>query len=369
MIETEKMNTSHLQSEAQAVNRQSIRENPMKVLIVTNMYPISEMPFFGTFVKEQVESLRKEGVEIDVLFVNGKKNTLNYIWAFPRLWARLLTRRYDLIHAHYVFSGIIARAQFLYPVVLTHHGHQVFQTWQAPVCRLVTKFMDRTIVMSAEMRDRGRLGKSLVIPCGVDFELFKPMPRQQMREMLNLPRDKKLVIFAGQHDVPVKRWDIVQESVKILKERVPEAELVLVSKKPLDVVPKYMNACDVLILVSDGEGSPMVIKEAMACNLPIVSVPAGDVPEVISNTDGCYLCSQEPRDVAEKLEMALSRGKRTNGREKIANMEIGSISRRIKAVYEQVIDEKSKGWWKINRLWRKNRKAVSEKRIANVNVS
>jgi teichuronic acid biosynthesis glycosyltransferase TuaC len=341
----------------------------MKVLIITNMYPIPEMPFFGTFVKEQVESLRKEGVDIDVLFVNGKKNTLNYLWAFPRLWARLLTRRYDLIHAHYVFSGIIARAQFLYPVVLTHHGHQVFQTWQAPICRLVTRFMDKTLVMSNEMRERGRLPQSIVIPCGVDFELFKPMPQQQMREELNLPRDKKLVIFAGQHDVPVKRWDIVQASVKILKERMPNAELVLVSKKPLNVVPKYMSACDVLVLVSDGEGSPMVIKEAMACNLPIVSTRVGDVPEVISGTEGCYLCSQDPQDVAEKLAMALNRGKRTNGREKMSNVEIGAIARRIRAVYTQVIEEKSRGWWKLNRFWRKNRKAGLSENPGDVKAS
>jgi teichuronic acid biosynthesis glycosyltransferase TuaC len=338
------------------VTKQSPKANPMKVLIVTNMYPVPGMPFFGTFVKEQVESLRNQGVHVDVLFVNGKKSKLNYLWAFPRLWARLLTRRYDLIHAHYVFSGIIARAQFLYPVVLTHHGEQVFRGWQSPICRFVTKFMDRTIVMSDEMKKRGRLNKSIVIPCGVDFELFKPMPRLQMREELNLPQDKKLVIFAGQNDVPVKRWDIVLASTEKLKEKVPDAELVLVSKKPLNVVPKYMSACDVLILVSDGEGSPMVIKEAMACNLPIVSVPVGDVPEVISGTDGCYLSSQEPRDVAEKLAMALNWGRRTNGREKMAYLEIGSISRRIMAVYQQVIEEKGKGRWKLSPLWRKYRK-------------
>jgi len=328
----------------------------VRVLIVTNMFPIPEMPFFGTFVRDQVESLRKQGVEIDVFFVNGKKSTWNYVWAFPRLWAKLLTKRYDLIHAHYVFSGIIARAQFLYPVVLTHHGHQVFQTWQAPICRLVTKFMDKTIVMSNEMKVRGHLENSLVIPCGIDFNLFKPMPQRQMREELNLPLDKKLVVFAGQHDVPVKRWDIVQASMKVLKEKDPNAELVLVSKKPLNIVPKYMNACDVLILVSDGEGSPMVIKEAMACNLPIVSVPAGDVPEVIAGTDGCYLCSQDPHDVGEKLETALNRGKRTNGREKIAHLEIDTVGRRIIEVYEQVLREKSHSWWGIKRLWRKNRK-------------
>jgi len=328
----------------------------MKILVVTNMYPIPAMPSFGTFVKEQVESLRKAGIEVDVFLVNGNKSRLNYFWAFPRLWVRLLTQRYDLIHAHYVFSGIIARAQFLYPVVLTHHGSQVFQGWQSPVCRFVTRFMDRTLVMSAEMKEKGRLKNSLIIPCGIDFELFKQMPRQQMREELGLPLDKKLVIFAGRHDVPLKRWDIVQASMKILKERVPDAELVLVSKKPLDVVPKYMSAGDVLVLVSDSEGSPMVIKEAMACNLPIVSVAVGDVPDVISGTDGCYLCTQDPRDVAEKLEMALKRGDRTNGREKLAYLGIGPISRRVIAVYEQLVEEKGNGKWRLNRLWRKTRK-------------
>jgi len=332
----------------------------MKVLVITNMYPTAKMPFFGTFVKEQVESLRKEGVEVDVLFINGKKNSLNYLWAFPRLWARLLTRHYDLIHAHYVFSGIIARAQFLYPVVLTHHGSQVFQGWQAPLCRLVTRFMDRTLVMSNEMKKRGRLDKSVVIPCGIDFELFKPNDREQARRELNLPPDKKLVLFAGDYDRPVKRFDIVQTSVIILKEKNPEVELVLVSKKPLNTVPKYMNACDVLVLTSDGEGSPMVIKEAMACNLPIVSVRVGDVPEVISGTDGCYLCAQEPQDVADKLEMALESGTRTNGREKIEHMEIGAISRRIITVYKRLIDEKANSWWKLNRIWRRNKKGNAE---------
>ena len=326
----------------------------MKVLVLTNMYPTPEYSSFGTFVEEQVQSLRQEGVEVDVLFVNGVKNKLNYLWGFPRLWARLLTNRYDLIHAHYVFSGIIARAQFLYPVVLTHHGSQVFQTWQAPVCRMVSQLVDRSIVVSPEMKEKGRLGKSHVIPCGIDFELFKPIPREQARAELNLPKDKKLVLYAGEYFRPIKRFDIVQEAMKLLQERASDVELVLVSKKPLSVVPRYMSACDILVLVSDGEGSPMVIKEAMACNLPIVSVPAGDVPDVIGGTESCYLCSQDPRDVAEKMELALERGRRTNGREKIAGMEIGAISRRIMSLYDDVLREKrGRGLAKLW-FWQKN---------------
>jgi teichuronic acid biosynthesis glycosyltransferase TuaC len=314
----------------------------MKILVLTNMYPTLSYPSFGTFVEEQVQSLRQEGVEVDVLFVNGVKSKLNYLWGFPRLWARILTQRYDLIHAHYVFSGIIARAQFLCPVVLTHHGSQVFQTWQAPVCRMVTPLMDKTIVVSPEMKEKGHLPKSQIIPCGIDFNLFRPIPRKRAREELNLPQDKKLVLYAGEYFRPIKRFDIVQKSMGILQEAEPDAELVLVSKKPLSVVPEYMSACDVLVLVSDGEGSPMVIKEAMACNLPIVSVPAGDVPEVIGDTEGCYICTQDPVDVAEKLRLALIRGTRTNGREKIAHMEISAISRRIISVYKDLLQEKKR---------------------------
>jgi teichuronic acid biosynthesis glycosyltransferase TuaC len=312
----------------------------VKVLVLTNMYPTPNRPFHGTFVEKQVESLRQEGVEVEVLYVDGVSSKLNYVWGFPRLWAKLIANRYDLIHAHYVFSGIIARAQFICPVVLTHHGSQVFRGWQAPVCRMVTPLVDRAIVVSHEMKEKGNLSKSHVIPCGVDFELFKPVPKKKARKELGLPMDKKLVLFAGEYFRPIKRFDIVEAAMKLLQERSPDAELALVAKKPLNDVPRYMSACDVMVLVSDGEGSPMVIKEAMACNLPIVSVPAGDVPEVIAGTKGCYLCSQDPKDVADKLELALQWGKRTDGRQKIGDMEIGAISRRIISLYEDLLREK-----------------------------
>lgn len=326
----------------------------MRVLVVTNMYPSAKSPSFGTFVEEQVKSLRKEGIDIDVFFVNGIKGKINYLWGIFRLWGKLLNNRYDLIHAHYVFSGIVARFQFLYPVVLTHHGSQVFQGWQAPLCRLVSPFMDSVIVVSNEMREKGRLPKSHVIPCGIDFELFQPTPIEQARKELNLPLNKKLILFCGEYFRPIKRYDIVLQAMSVLKQKEPESELVLVTKKPLFEVPKYMSACDALVLVSDGEGSPMVIKEAMACNLPVVAVPAGDIPEVIGNTEGCYICSQDPVDVAEKLDLAIHGEGRTDGRNKIRHMEIGSISRQIISIYESVLREK-RGHG-VSRLffWQKN---------------
>jgi len=326
----------------------------MKILAVTNMYPTPERPAFGTFVESQVDSLRREGIEVDVLFVDGRAHTRNYLWGFPRLWLRLLTNRYDLIHAHYVFSGVIARAQFLCPVVLTHHGVEVLRGWQSILSRLITPLVDGVIVRSQEMKQRLNCSRAVVIPAGVDFDLFKPMSQMECRRSLGLPEDQKLILWAGEHFRAEKRFDIAKEAVDRLRKRILDAELVLVTGKPHSTVPLYMNACDALLLVSDAEGSPNVVKEAMACNMPIVTVAVGDVADVIGDTDGCYMCSQEPEDVVQKLEMALRRGRRTEGRERIRSLDIGLVSRRITELYQRLIEQKKRQSLTRLRLWSRN---------------
>ncbi|HXG41156.1 MAG TPA: glycosyltransferase [Dehalococcoidia bacterium] len=315
----------------------------MRILVVTNMYPQPGRPAFGVFVQEQVDSLRRLGLTVDVLFIDGRSSRLNYLWAYPRLWRALSRRRYDVVHAHYIFSGLVALAQRRCPVVLTHHGPEVFMTWQALLCRLFTRFFDQVIVVSEEMRERLGCPRAHVIPCGVDLGLFRPMPRQEARRALGLPPGRRLVLWAGEHSRPEKRWDLVQAAVGLLRCRRDDVELVLASGRPHSLVPLYMNACDVLLLVSDAEGSPMVVKEAMACNLPIVSTAVGDVPQVIGDTEGCYLCSQEPGDIAAKLEMALEFGGRTDGRRKVQHLELGAIARRVAAVYEEAVEARRAG--------------------------
>ena len=307
------------------------------------MYPSRKRRYFGIFIEEQVASLRNEGIEVDVLFVNGLENKLNYLWGIFRLWGRLLTHRYDLIHAHYVFSGMIARTQFLCPVVLTHHGPE-FWNWQFTPCRVITPLVDKVILVSQEMYDRLKFEKAQVIPCGIDFDLFKPMPKEKAREELGLPQDKKLILWVGEYTRPEKRFDIVQEAVALAQQKDPTIEFLLVAGQPHHTIPKFMNAGDVLLLTSDAEGSPMVIKEAMACNTPIVSVPVGDVAEVIGGTDGCYICTQDPTDVAEKLHIALAYGKQTDGREKTGHLELSQIAKKIITQYQEVLHRKRNGF-------------------------
>ena len=310
----------------------------MKVLVVTNMYPRPEAPSHGVFVGDQVESLRRLGVEVDVLFMNGRGNKLNYLWAYPRLWNALRKKRYDVVHAHYIFSGLVARAQWQAPVVLTHHGPEVFMTWERHVCKLATGWFHKVIMVSQEMVDRLGYKDATVIPCGVNMERFSPVPQDEARRRTGLPLDKKLVLWAGEYFRPEKRYEIVQEAMRILAAENPSVELVLLSGRPHADVPVYMNAADVLLLTSDAEGSPMVVKEAMACNTAVVSTDVGDAAAVIGGTEGCYVTSQDPCDVVEKLKLALAFGKRTNGREAVKAMELDEISRRIIAVYKEAIN-------------------------------
>jgi glycosyltransferase involved in cell wall biosynthesis len=312
----------------------------MKVLVVTNMYPRPEAPSHGVFVGDQVESLRRLGVDVDVFFMNGRANKLNYLGAYPRLWNQLRKNKYDVIHAHYIFSGLVARAQWQAPVVLTHHGPEVFMTWERHVCRLATSWFHKVIMVSQEMVDRLGYTDATVIPCGVNLDRFSPMDQAEARRQTGLPLDKKLVLWAGEHFRPEKRYEIVEEAMQRLTAEDPNVELVLLSGRPHADVPVYMNAADVLLLTSDAEGSPMVVKEAMACNVPVVSTAVGDVAEVIGGTEGCHITSQDPAEVVEKLKLALAFGKRTNGREAVKRMELDEISRRIIAVYEAAIQSR-----------------------------
>jgi teichuronic acid biosynthesis glycosyltransferase TuaC len=225
-------------------------------------------------------------------------------------------------------------------VVLTHHGDEAFYTWQAHLCRLTSRLVDRTIVVTEPMKKSIGMESSVVIPCGVDFEMFKPMDKQWARSQLALPPDKRLVLFVGNYPERRKRFDIVQDAVAQLKARGMDLDLVVAYKQKYETVPLYMNACDALVLPSDREGSPQVVKEAMACNLPVVSVDVGDVPDVLAGVKGCYVSPRDAASVAERLALILEGCERTDGREKTKRFELSSIAKRVIEVYEDVVSSR-----------------------------
>ena len=302
----------------------------MKILTLTNMWPQPGAPQFGIFVQREVESLRRAGIEVDVMFINGRLSRLNYLRGIWRLRARLEGSAYDLIHAHYVLSGVVARAQKRVPVVLTHHGIEVMRGWQAPLSWTLSRGVNQVIVQSEPMRERLGLADAHVIPTGIDLDLFRPRPKAEARREMGLSADGHVVLFVGEAR-PEKRLDLAQAAVARLG---PEVQLVHVSNQSPQAVARFMNAADVLVLPSDHEGSPCVVKEALACNLPVVATPVGDVPGLIGTVTGCHLIRQSPDSIAAAIRRALRRGAPVEGRQTVTDLTWDIVARRLAGVYE-----------------------------------
>jgi glycosyltransferase involved in cell wall biosynthesis len=306
------------------------------------MYPYEGNPSYGTFIKGQIDLIRDYGVEVDVLFINGFQSKIRYLTAIIDLYKEIAGKDYDLIHAHYVFCGIIARLQWKHPILLTHHGVEVFYSYQAWLSKAITPLVDRVIVRSRQMQQRLKSSNICIVPSGIDMDLFHPMPKESCRKELGLPRDKRLILFAGALKT-VKRFDLIQQAVSLVQKQDSGAELIVATRQPHAKIPLYMNACDTLILASVAEGSPNVIKEAMACNLPIVSTRVGDVAEMMRDLDGCYISESRPEDLADNLMRALRFSQRTRGRERINHLGLDShtIAKRIIEIYEEMVQAKS----------------------------
>jgi glycosyltransferase involved in cell wall biosynthesis len=296
-----------------------------------------------------MDSLRPLGVEYDVLFINGRESRWNYLRAFPQLWRRLSAHRYDLIHAHMGLAGLVARCQISVPVVVSFMGFDVtgkfkgsdyisafgrfYQLSSFVLARLATA----VIVKTAELKRRLRLEAAQVIPNGVDLELFKPADQAETRRNLGLDPQKKLVLFPYDPQRTEKRFDVVESAVARARQSMPELEILRVSGVPQSRMPHYMNAADVLVLASQSEGSPNTVKEAMATNLPVITVDVGDTAELIGQTAYCHLAPRDSSIIAAKIVEVCRRGKRSNGRDSMARLSMENVARQIVGVYSMVV--------------------------------
>lgn len=321
------------------------------ILVVTNLWPTQADPGYGSFVKAQMESLRPLGVEFDVLFINGRESTWNYLRGIGQVRRQLRAQRYDLIHAHFGLSGWVARWQWRVPLVVSFMGDDVLGrparsgriTLAGHFLRIsgfmLARLASSVIVKSQQMARRLRLPTAHVIPNGVDLNLFRPQPQLEARKTLGLDAAQKFVLFPYNPAEPRKRFDLIQAAVTLARQQIPNLELLVARGKTQDQVALYMNAADVLVLASVFEGSPNAVKEAMACNLPVITVDVGDAVELIGPTQGCFVVPREASAMAEKIMEVCRRGQRTNGREWIRKLSMEAVARQIVDVYAEVLQQ------------------------------
>ncbi len=321
----------------------------MKVLVATAMYPSPERPYFGAFIRTQVEALKRAGVEIELLVLEGRPRKLIYPKGVIQLHKRLASGSIDLVHAHYSYVGMVARMQWKVPVVVSYCGDDLLGTINAQgqktrfsklavaAGQILGQHVDAVIVKSKEMASKLKRDDVYIIPHEVDFEVFRPVEKDRARAALGLDPCKKYLLFAANPQISVKRFPLAQAAAEYLSQRDPSIELLVVYKETQDRLALYMNACDALVFPSYQEGSPNIVKQAMACNLPIVATDVGDVREIIGNTKGCSVCNPSVTEFAARLEQILRLRERTQGRQDIRHLDSATLTGKVVQVYAETL--------------------------------
>ena len=309
----------------------------MRVLVVSRykeQYAAHVLPFVG----EQTESLREVGCEVEAFLLRG-----NYIKQWKSLRAKIREFRPNVIHAHYGLSCLVANlATRRVPVVSTYHGSDINLPKVRHFSKVAMWLSAWNIFVSQRNVDIAKPRKHWsLIPCGVDLSNDQLQSRADARKALGWTPSEKKVLFAGAFDNAVKDPDLAKQAVALLN----GVELIELKGYAREQVNTLMCAVDALLMTSKTEGSPQVVKEAMACGCPIVSVDVGDVAERTSGVEGCYVVhSRYPKDVAAALEKAITFEGKTNGREKIVEYGLSSdmVAKRIIEIYKRVMSESVK---------------------------
>ena len=335
----------------------------MKLLVIAS----DKGEHFVPFIEEQITALQQNGVEIVRYGVTGK-GIIGYLRELPALRRVIRVERPDIVHAHYGLCGLLTNLQRMAPVVTTYHGSDI----NKPGIRRFSKIAMRLSAHNIFVSKRNvalafrlspfvfRLKKrSTLLPCGINLpgpwsemqnQLVGPLTLNQWVQSV-LSKDVKNVLFAGAFDNAVKDPELAKEAIACYNSAMGNGQWAIddESNRPInlielkgynrDQVNALMYNCDALLMTSKTEGSPQVIKEAMACGCPIVSVDVGDVAERTSGVEGCYVVpSRDPKDIAQALLQATAFEGKTNGREKIIEMGLSNeqVASRLVEIFKSV---------------------------------
>jgi glycosyltransferase involved in cell wall biosynthesis len=323
----------------------------MKVLFLTTEWPTNDRPNDVPFLVQYVAALRHQGVEIEVFHFIGHGNPLNYFHAWFKLRKHPSWKQVDILHAHWGQSAVPAIFSRK-PLIITYHGsdlqgivgesgsYSLKGRLLVAVNKILARKADQCVVVSRRLAEflPPSCSPIEVIPMGIDLNLFKPMPKAEARRMLGLDQDIRYVLFVTDPNRPEKRFYLAQQAVSRVGLHI--VKLLVVSGQPHEKIPIFLNAGDLLLLTSSHEGSPVIIKEALACNLPVVSVNVGDVREQLENISGCVICEDDSVDtISNAIKKALAYPYPIDGRESVRALSWDLIAKRTISLYQNCLEE------------------------------
>ena len=269
---------------------------------------------------------------------------IGYLNALIQLRKKLKSIDFEVVHAHYSLCGIISSLAGAKNLVVSLMGSDVKKSiFNDYVVRYFIKNKwPKIVVKSDEMLTSLNTQKNIkneivILPNGVNFQLFQPLEQKASREKIGWNLDSRIILFGSDPSRPEKRFDLAENAVKSLLVKNHLVELKYLHNVEPAKVPYYISGSDIVLLTSDREGSPNIIKEAMACNVPIVSTQVGDVKNIVGNTTGCkVILDNQVETIASALSDILClTSKRTNGREKIQHLSDELIAKRLIKFYEK----------------------------------
>jgi teichuronic acid biosynthesis glycosyltransferase TuaC len=327
----------------------------MKILAVTNMYPTPANPWLGNFVEQQVKGLCEIGMEVEVLLLDRAAEGVRiYVQMRQEIRNRLSQGKHDLLHVMYsgVMADLATRRLDQVPAVMTIHGSDLMGEQLSDPIRRFSAHLGVLATRRAARRANGiivvsnRLKEALprevdrakvrVIPCGIDLERFKPEDPSECRKKLGWHPDSFHILFATNGN-PVKRPELARKTVELLQQRGLKAEFHEMRGIPYSDVTTWINASHAMILTSLHEGSPTIVKECLACNVPVVSVDVGDVLERIHGIAGCYVVGAAAPELASSLQQAVAARDHLDGRSHMQDLSITRIAERIASFYREIL--------------------------------
>jgi glycosyltransferase involved in cell wall biosynthesis len=309
----------------------------MRALVITNMYPSEDDPGLGVVVADQVEDLRSLGVSVELVVIRGRRGKREYLKGAAKVRRLVKSEEFDVIHAHYGLTGVVALMQRRVPVVTTFHGSDTgYVRWQGWVSRVVARLTTPIFVTRGGAKRLG-LPEADVIACGVDLAVFDPVDPAEARQSLGWDSGALIALLPGARANPVKRADLFDAAVRAARAVRPELESRTLEHLPREIVARYLNAASVTVMTSDSEGSPVTIKESLASRTPVVSVPVGDVAELIVGLPGCAIVGRDPHALASAILTALEAGHPAILRERVEPFSRQHAAQQVLTVYEGVV--------------------------------
>lgn len=289
-------------------------------------------------VQNQGDALVSEGVIVDYFLIKGK-GIKGYLRNVMPLRKYMKVHQYDAIHAHYSLSAFVASLAGVKPLIVSLMGSDVKAsgTYKFIIRLFAWLFRWKAIIVkSNDMYSSLGIKRAIIIPNGVNMDRFQPMDKTECQKRLEWNPDNKHILFPAASSRPEKNYPLAEAATKLAIIN-HQSEIVLhpFDNTPNTETPYWYNAADVVLMTSKWEGSPNVIKEAMACSRPIVAVNVGDITERTSGVEGCYVAqSREPQELASLIEKALAFSQ-TKGRERIIvdGLDSHDVNHRLIEVY------------------------------------